>query len=251
MESVELPCIDLSEKNTTYLSSELLDVCKDWGIFTVKNHGIPIEEIDYIFRISDELFESPTQEKQSLLLKEDRLHSEFTGHFCEESDVKHQHKRFLKDSSEDILRLLNYSIPEGVELQDYDENAGAHSNYGSITLLFQKDKGGLEVRPPYPHVVADWVTVSLEKGTVLINIADILQFWTSGQLKSTVHRVKLDPKMKTRRKIAYFVAPDANTSLVPLFDENMEVTGDSKRRLSKHKKVRSHLWLWRASQDKV
>jgi len=50
-----------------------------------------------------------------------------------------------------ILRLLHYpAIPPGLDFQpSVDIRAGAHSDYGSITLLFQRPgQPGLEIIPP-------------------------------------------------------------------------------------------------------
>lgn len=72
--------------------------------------------------------------------------------------------------------------------------AGAHSDYGSITLLFR-----LPGQPGLELLTADdrgWVAVpvnphpaDLAEPPILVNIGDLLSFWTNGMLKSTVHRV--------------------------------------------------------------
>ncbi|EPX75375.1 iron/ascorbate oxidoreductase family protein [Schizosaccharomyces octosporus yFS286] len=288
MASVQLPSIDLSLKDTKYVAAELKTACQQWGFFTVKNHGIPIEDISKVFEISDEFFNSPLEEKKKFMFKGGRLHSGYTGHFGEKLDVEHQRRGDMKESydlagfphpdantnspviqkyfielkafqrechclslkildliaigfgfpsdffsknhssSEDILRLLKYSVPEGVERQKDDEDAGAHSDYGSITLLFQKDAGGLQIRPPQSYNVADWLRVSVDENSVIVNIADMLQFWTSGRLKSTVHRVRLDEDVKTRQTIAYFVTPDPETLLAPVFEKEREKQSEGK-----------------------
>ena len=44
------------------------------------------------------------------------------------------------------LRLLYYPpLPEGFTIQPEQVRCGEHSDYGSITLLFQDSVGGLEV----------------------------------------------------------------------------------------------------------
>ncbi|KAL2313573.1 Iron/ascorbate oxidoreductase family protein [Schizosaccharomyces pombe] len=279
MGSLEVPCIDLSENDTSIVVKELLDACKNWGFVSLKNHGIPLDEIDRTFKLADEFFDIPVEEKQKYLFKGGRLHSGYTGHFGEKLDMEHQSRGDLKESydlagfpdpklenlcpfiaehmneflqfqrhcykltlrlldffaigfgippdffskshssAEDVLRLLKYSIPEGVERREDDEDAGAHSDYGSITLLFQRDAAGLEIRPPNFVKDMDWIKVNVQPDVVLVNIADMLQFWTSGKLRSTVHRVRIDPGVKTRQTIAYFVTPDPETPLSPLFEE--------------------------------
>lgn len=47
------------------------------------------------------------------------------------------------------LRLLYYPpLPEKSDVKPGQVRCGEHSDYGSITLLFQDDVGGLEVRVP-------------------------------------------------------------------------------------------------------
>ena len=55
---------------------------------------------------------------------------------------------------------------------------------------------------------------------ILVNIGDLLSYWTNGSLKSTVHRV-IFPKgeLKDRYSIAYFCHPVNETELVPVPSE--------------------------------
>ncbi|CAG8952725.1 hypothetical protein HYFRA_00008969 [Hymenoscyphus fraxineus] len=139
------------------------------------------------------------------------------------------------------LRLLHYpSIPSD---SDYDPTidirAGAHSDYGSITLLFQRPgQPGLEIIPPETHSEdrnfgpsAAWTPVPVSPpGTendpsppILVNIGDLLSHWTNNLLKSTVHRVVF-PKDgrqggEDRYSIAYFGHPVGSTVLEPIPSE--------------------------------
>ncbi|TKA29276.1 hypothetical protein B0A50_03786 [Salinomyces thailandicus] len=135
-----------------------------------------------------------------------------------------------KGPSGTVLRLLYYpsrhvSAVEGKE--GGDMRAGAHSDYGSLTLLFQqRGQPGLEVKGPG----GDWVGVPVdpegagERGEglpVLVNIGDLLEDWTAGLLKSTVHRVVFPPAEgeggADRYSIAYFCHPvdEARLEAVP------------------------------------
>lgn len=74
----------------------------------------------------------------------------------------------------------------------------AHSDFGTLTLLFQDDVGGLEI--------ADLGSANTEKsaefekhgsftpvkpvpGTVVVNIGYLLMRWSNGRWKNTIHRV--------------------------------------------------------------
>ena len=136
------------------------------------------------------------------------------------------------------LRLLHYpSIPQGSDFQpDVDIRAGAHSDYGTITLLFQRPgQPGLEIIPPSTSTAgrskdtsASWTPVPVfPPGTecdpsppILVNIGDLLSHWTNGLFKSTVHRVVF-PKDgreggEDRYSIAYFGHPVGATVLEPI-----------------------------------
>ncbi|KAI9698716.1 MAG: hypothetical protein M1836_003826 [Candelina mexicana] len=121
------------------------------------------------------------------------------------------------------------ALPEGADYIPFlDIRAGAHSDYGSITLLFQTPhQPGLEILTPSQT----WASVPVSpQGTendtfppILINIGDLLSYWTNGYLKSTVHRV-IFPKEgrrggEDRYSIAYFCHPVNESRLVPVPSE--------------------------------
>ena len=89
-------------------------------------------------------------------------------------------------------------------------------DYGLITLLYQDDVGGLEVR----GANNTWIPATPVKGAILINAGDFLEIYTNGKLPATVHRVVIPPeeiKRKTsRQSIVFFVHPDHETTIYPL-----------------------------------
>ncbi|KAK3299379.1 uncharacterized protein B0H64DRAFT_355443 [Chaetomium fimeti] len=113
------------------------------------------------------------------------------------------HER-ARGASGTILRFLRYpprsalplpsKVGEGEE-EDDDVRAGAHSDYGSLTLLFRlRGQPGLEVlradgRTWAPVAVTPPGTEGDAAPPVLVNIGDLLAYWTGGLLRSTVHRV--------------------------------------------------------------
>jgi isopenicillin N synthase-like dioxygenase len=121
-----------------------------------------------------------------------------------------------------------------------DVRAGAHSDYGSVTLLFRlPGQPGLEILTKD----SQWVPVPVSPpGTeddpcppILLNIGDLLSYWTGGLLRSVVHRVVF-PKPESRGEkgqdsegaaedrysIAYFCHPSADTLLVPVPSEMVQ-----------------------------
>ena len=123
-------------------------------------------------------------------------------------------------------RLLHYpNVPESIPMEhEVDIRAGAHSDYGSCTLLFQRaGQPGLEIRTPNdewaPVAVIPPAYESTSKTTppILVNIGDLLSYWTNGLLKSTVHRVIFPVgEKKDRYSIAYFCHPANDEKLVPV-----------------------------------
>ncbi|KAJ3046092.1 hypothetical protein HDV00_003842 [Rhizophlyctis rosea] len=117
------------------------------------------------------------------------------------------------------FRLLHYP-PLPSDDDDKWTRAGGHSDYGTVTLLFQKDVGGLEAllrQPDSPE--AKFVPVPPRRGSIIVNTGDLLQFWTRGLIKSAIHRVIVPGgagAKVSRYSIAYFCHPDNETTLQPI-----------------------------------
>lgn len=92
------------------------------------------------------------------------------------------------DHGDSILRPIHYppikagSDPKGVR-------AGRHEDINLITLLVASGAPGLEVLSRD----GEWVPVATDKGTIVINVGDMLQRLTNDVLRSTTHRVVNPP----------------------------------------------------------
>ena len=102
------------------------------------------------------------------------------------------------------MRLLHYPPVETVA--EGQLGAGAHTDYGTLTLLFQDEAGGLQVQ----NLAGDWVDAPPIPGAVVINTGDLMARWSNDTFKSTPHRVVPRPAaMKNgRQSIAFFSDPD-------------------------------------------
>jgi len=114
-----------------------------------------------------------------------------------------------------------------------------HTDWGSITLLFQQDIGGLQVRPPHyanPVLSPDetWNNAPVFNDMVLVNIGDMMEFWTAGKLRSTWHRVTSNTVSNPehgymdRYCFAYFLHPNKDAVLVPIEGLRSEVNWKSR-----------------------
>ncbi|KAM4067147.1 2OG-Fe(II) oxygenase superfamily protein [Hirsutella rhossiliensis] len=119
------------------------------------------------------------------------------------------------------IRLLHYPPVDASLLGEGKvECIGAHTDFGTMTLLFQDEVGGLEVEDisdkgrfnPAPYM----------DGTVVVNIGDLLMRWSNDELKSTLHRVRtpadqgraLGQRMtRARYSIPYFVCADGDRTI--------------------------------------
>jgi isopenicillin N synthase-like dioxygenase len=61
----------------------------------------------------------------------------------------------------------------------------AHVDSGFVTLLAQDGVGGLQAQ----HVDGRWIDVPPTEGTLAVNFGKVLERWTSGAIRATVHRV--------------------------------------------------------------
>ncbi|MBD2069361.1 isopenicillin N synthase family oxygenase [Leptolyngbya sp. FACHB-671] len=112
------------------------------------------------------------------------------------------------------LRLLHYP-PLANPPKPGQIRAGAHSDYGTLTLLFQDDVGGLEVQT----AAGEWISAPSIPDAVLINTGDLTQRWSNDVFRSTKHRVALpqgENVGRDRYSIAFFCQPDAEAEIVCL-----------------------------------
>ncbi|NVK57061.1 MAG: isopenicillin N synthase family oxygenase [Alteromonadaceae bacterium] len=117
------------------------------------------------------------------------------------------------NSGENIsLRLLYYPAQQAEQVAPSQLGAGAHTDYGFMTLLFQDNVGGLQVL----NKQNNWMDVPPLTDTVVVNSGDLLERWTNGLYRSTLHRVKPQTSGRDRLSIAMFIDPDSQTSVVPL-----------------------------------
>ena len=84
--------------------------------------------------------------------------------------------------------------------------AAPHTDWGCITVLWQDDVGGLEVR----NRAGQWIAAPPIEDTFVINIGDMLERWSNDLFVSTPHRV-VNASGRERYSIPVFYDPDFET----------------------------------------
>lgn len=275
------------------VADEVYQAFSTIGFVFLKNHGIPQETVDVVFKTYDEFFNLSSEVKAKYAktkgtltngwdaVEKESTNPERPGDLKESFDVECLDENLIWPNQEvphfqstvvsfyqmvaDLaLRILTV-VAVGLKLEpstftrrfnkmgtskgavqlrynyyprieDFGRvkpgqiRCGEHTDYGAITVLFQDENEGLEVK----NKNGEFVAARPIKGTVLVNIADLLQRWTADKLKSTVHRV-LIPESESKRRIP-------RRSLVLFADPDLEETIECVDGSSKYPPITSGEW---------
>lgn len=119
-------------------------------------------------------------------------------------------KDFFDDKFEhplSVLRFIHYpEVPPKEGKQHI--GAGAHTDYGCITILWQDEIGGLQVQ----DTRGEWIDAPPIEDSFVINIGNMMARWSNDRYKSTPHRV-FSPSGEERYSMPFFVEPDFDTDV--------------------------------------
>jgi isopenicillin N synthase-like dioxygenase len=109
-----------------------------------------------------------------------------------------------------VLRMLHY--PPSPPLKGRKRlGAGAHTDFGAITLLLQDEHAGLEVLDPKTN---EFEPVDPTPNAFVFNVGDMLSLLTGGEYKSSVHRV-INKAPTDRYSAAFFYDGALDCPLIP------------------------------------
>lgn len=115
-----------------------------------------------------------------------------------------------------MFRALSYPSQEQ-EPEPGQLRAGAHSDYGSLTIVRVEDRpGGLQVC----NKAGQWVDVPFVPNSFVVNLGDLMMQWTNDRWISTMHRVVNPPRQAAadshRQSLVFFHQPNYDAMITCL-----------------------------------
>jgi isopenicillin N synthase-like dioxygenase len=114
-----------------------------------------------------------------------------------------------------VMRIIGYPSSASSKSSDDELGCGEHTDYGCLTLVNPDPiEHTLQVRNKDTN---EWMNADPIPGAFVVNIGDMLAYWTNGVYRSTPHRV-LRPQSSQgyRVSVPFFFEPNYNAEISPL-----------------------------------
>ncbi|KIW38757.1 uncharacterized protein PV06_09702 [Exophiala oligosperma] len=98
-----------------------------------------------------------------------------------------------------VLRLLHYP-PQAVDASEDERGIGAHTDFGTVTILLQDDVGGLQV---FDTPTKTWIDVKPTPGALVVNLGSVMMRWSNDTYVANLHRV-INKNGRERYSIPFF-----------------------------------------------
>lgn len=123
-----------------------------------------------------------------------------------------QDPAWFDDKFDQPMALLrgNYYPPRPEWATEKDFGIAAHTDYGCLTLLATDGVPGLEVL----GVDKQWYPVQANPGEFIINFGEMLELWSDGLIKATLHRVVGGVDERISVPLFFNPSPDVNVAPV-------------------------------------
>ena len=95
-----------------------------------------------------------------------------------------------------------------------------HCDFGSVTMLFSQPMASLQLMD---HFTKKWRWVPYIPGGIVVNAGEMMEWWTGGYYKATIHRVVQPPsdqRDQDRCGLFYFSVPNDKVKVNTLLDES-------------------------------
>ncbi|RDI77724.1 hypothetical protein Vi05172_g12290 [Venturia inaequalis] len=121
-------------------------------------------------------------------------------------------QEFTKDAIA-TLRLLHYPPQAPDSDEKLSRGIGAHTDFGSVTLLLQGEVDGLQV---YEKSTDEWLDVKPIEGAYVVNLGNAFMRWSNDKYVSNLHRV-INKSGQERYSIPFFYSgnPDYVIKCLP------------------------------------
>ena len=129
---------------------------------------------------------------------------------------------YFEDKFSKPMALLrgNYYSPRPASAGALDFGIAAHSDYGCLTLLATDSQPGLEIQLPD----GSWQSLTVSSGEFVINFGEMLEMWTDGDIKATMHRVR--GNNNERISIPMFLNPNYDKNVAPGWQDQILLAGE-------------------------